>query len=55
MSRDRGILRRNKKFRKLIRKYKNEIARVKSRNPKIKRYTMFYRQWKKIGIPIEYR
>ena len=39
----------------LIAKYKNEISRVKRRNPKIKRYTMFYRQWKKIGIPVEYR
>ena len=39
----------------LIRKYKNEISRVKKRKAEMKRYTMFYRQWKKIGIPFEYR
>lgn len=39
----------------LIGKYKKEISRVKKRKAQMKRYTMFYKQWKKIGIPFERR
>ncbi len=39
----------------LIAKYKKEVSRVKKRKAGVKMYAMFYRQWKKIGIPFEYR